>query len=141
MKLLTTLLLLILTFTINAQVSKTLIKSTSIEETHTAFVMLPGEVNVNEWNESFIRVTTTINVENMNESIVKRLVIVGRYSVEAKEDKFGKMMIIKMPNVAHYVAVKGVDLIETYTFEVYAPEGYKVVVKQDLNPNITSALM
>ena len=137
MKLLTTLLFLILTFTINAQVNKTLIKSTSIEETHTAFVILPGKVNVNEWNENFIRVTTTINVENMSENIFKRLVIVGRYSVEAKEDKYGKMMVIKMPNVAHYVAVKGVDLIETYTFEVYAPEGYKVVVKQDLNHSST----
>ena len=137
MKLLTTLLFLILTFTINAQVNKTLIKSTSNEETHTAFVILPGKVNVNEWNENFIRVTTTINVENMSENIVKRLVIVGRYSVEAKEDKYGKMMVIKMPNVAHYVAVKGVDLIETYTFEVYAPEGYKVVVKQDLNHSST----
>ena len=137
MKLLTTLLFLILTFTINAQVNKTLIKSTSIEETHTAFVILPGKVNVNEWNENFIRVTTTINVENMSENIVKRLVIVGRYSVEAKEDNYGKMMVIKMPNVAHYVAVKGVDLIETYTFEVYAPEGYKVIVKQDLNHSST----
>jgi len=141
MKLLTTLLLLILTFTINAQVSKTLIKSTSIEETHTAFVILPGEVNVNKWDENFIRVTTTVNVANMSENIVKRLIMVDRYSIETKEDKFGKIMVIKMPNIAHYVAVKGVDLIETYTFEVHAPKGYKVVVKQDLNPNINSTLM
>lgn len=141
MKLLTTLLLLLLSFTVASQVNKTLIRSVAINETHTAYVMLPGEVAVTEWNESFVRVTTTINVVNMSENIVKRLVIVGRYSIETEEDRYGKMMVIKMPNVAHYVAVKGVDLTESYTFEVNVPEGYKVIVKRGLNPNITSTLM
>ena len=135
MKNLFTLIILVFAFTATfAQTEKTLTKSVALNETQTAFVMLPGEVAVTEWNESFIRVTTTINVENMSENIVKRLVIVGRYSVEAKEDKYGKMMVIKMPKAAHQVTVQGVELTETYTFEVNAPKGYRIVVKEDLNP-------
>lgn len=136
MKTLFTLLVLVLAFaTTNAQTEKTLTKSLAVNETHTAFVMLPGDVEVAEWNEDYIRVTTTINVANMSENIVKRLVVVGRYSIESKEDKFGKMMVIKMPKVAHYVAVQGVDLVESYNFEIQAPKGYRVVVKEDLNPS------
>ena len=135
MKNLLTLLILVFAFTATfAQTEKTLTKSVALNETHTAYEMLPGEVAVTEWNESFVRITTTINVENMSENIVKRLVIVGRYSIEAQEDKFGKMMVIKMPKAAHHVTVQGVELAETYTFEINAPKGYKVVVKEDLNP-------
>jgi hypothetical protein len=118
-----------------SQTEKTLTKSVAVNETHTAFVILPGDVALTEWNESFIRITTTINVENMSENIIKRLLVLGRYSVETKEDKFGKMIVIKMPKVYHNIAVKGVQLIETYSFRINVPSGYKVVVKEDLNPN------
>jgi hypothetical protein len=146
MKILITFLILVFTINnLNAQVNKTLVKSLAVETTTSytskVIVMLPGKVDIKEWNKSFIRITTNIMVKNMSENIVKRLVIVGRYTLEVKEDKYGKMMIIKMPNVVHYVAVQGVGLIETYTFEVNAPEGYKVVVKQDLNPNITNSMV
>ena len=40
-----------------------------------------------------------------------------------------------MPKVGHYVAVQGVDLVESYSFEIQAPEGYRVVVKEDNNPS------
>jgi hypothetical protein len=121
--------------TMNAQIEKTLIKRVDLQQTHTAYVMLPGDVAVTEWDEDYLRVTTTIEVENMNENIVKRLVIVGRYTIETQIDKYGKMYILQMPNVAHFVTVKGVDLVETYKFEVIAPKGYKLVVKEELNPN------
>jgi len=135
MKTLFTLLVLVLAATTTfAQTEKTLTKSLALNETHTAFVMLPGDVSLTTWDENFLRVTTTIQVANMSENIVKRLVVVGRYSIETKEDKFGKMMVIKMPKVAHYVAVQGVDLVESYDFKIQAPKGYKVVVKEDLNP-------
>ena len=135
MKTLLTLLVLVLAATTTfAQAEKTLTKSLALNETHTSFVMLPGDVSLTTWDENFLRVTTTIQVANMSENIVKRLVVVGRYSIETKEDKFGKMMVIKMPKVAHYVAVQGVDLVESYDFKIQAPKGYKVVVKEDLNP-------
>ena len=135
MKTLLTLLVLVLAATTTfAQTEKTLTKSLALNETHTAFVMLPGDVSLTTWDENFLRVTTTIQVANMSENIVKRLVVVGRYSIETKEDKFGKMMVIKMPKVAHYVAVQGVDLVESYDFKIQAPKGYKVAVKEDLNP-------
>ena len=130
--------LLIIVFgftTMNAQTQKTLIKKVDLKGTKTAFIMLPGDVGVTQWDEDHLRVTTTIDVENMDENIVKRLVIVGRYEIQIKVDKYGKMYILEMPKVKNYVAVKGVDLVEKYSFKIDAPKGYKIVVKQDLNPN------
>jgi hypothetical protein len=124
-----------LTTVIHAQTEKTITKSFAVNETQMAFVMLPGDVAVSEWNEKYVRLTTYIMVENMSENIVKQLVIVGRYNIEVKEDKYGKMIVVKMPDVAHHVTVKGVDLVESYNFEISVPFGYKVVVKDDLNPD------
>jgi hypothetical protein len=137
MKRIFTLLVLVfgLALAMNAQIEKTLAKTVNLNETHTAYVMLAGNVDVTEWEEDYIRLTTTITVANMSKSIVERLILVGRYTVETKTDKYGKRMVIEMPNVAHFVAVRGVDLVESYTFEINAPKGYKVVVKEDLNPN------
>jgi|GEM_PF-1150007 len=137
MKNLFTLLVLVLTVvaTTQAQTEKTLTKSVDLAATHTTYVMLPGDVAVNEWDEDYLRVTTTVNVVNMNDNIVKRLVMVGRYTIETKSDKYGKMMILRMPNVKNFVTVRGVDLKENYSFEIDAPKGYKVIVKEDLNPN------
>ncbi|MCH2022555.1 MAG: hypothetical protein MK207_08770 [Saprospiraceae bacterium] len=134
--LLTTLFLVIgITNFITAQTEKTITKSFAVNQSQMAFVMLPGDVTVNEWNENYIRLTTNVTVENMSENIVKQLVIVGRYNIEVKEDKYGKMIVVKMPDIAHFVTVKGVALVESYTFEINTPVGYKVVIKDDLNPN------
>ena len=134
-KLLTVLVFVLgLTTIINAQAVKTLTKSVALNQTQKAYAVLPGEVAVSEWKENFIRVTTTVNVKNMSDNIVKRLIMVGRYGLEIKEDKSGDMMIIKMPKVAHHVTVQGVELDESYSFEINCPKGYKVVVKDILNP-------
>ncbi|WP_264788760.1 hypothetical protein [Aureispira anguillae] len=123
----------------NAQLTKTLSKSVDLEETHTAYIMLPGNVTVTEWEEKYLRVTTTLDVENMGESIVKRLMIIGRYNLEAKKDKYGKMMVLTMPNTTNFVTIKGVDLIERYSFEVNVPKGYNILVKEGSNSNMSYA--
>ena len=124
-------------FNLFAQTEKEVTKSVALNQTEVAYLMLPGDVKVTEWDKPFIRVTTTIAVANMTDQIVERLIMVGRYSLESKEDKTGRMMVVKMPKVDHYVAVQGVNLVESYSFDVQAPEGYRVIVKEDLNPNVS----
>lgn len=120
--------------TVFGQTEKTMVKSINLAETHTTYAMLPGAVEVVEWDEDFLRLTTTLKVENMSESIVKRLLIVGRYTVESQVDELGEVMLVKMPKVANLVVVQGVDLLETCTFVIHAPKGYRVIIKNDLNP-------
>ncbi|WMX14080.1 MULTISPECIES: hypothetical protein [unclassified Aureispira] len=120
--------------TMNAQTTKTLSKSINLAATKTIYILLPGAVEVNEWEEDYIRVVTKLSVENMDENIVKRLIILGRYNLVTETDKYGKLMVLKMPNVANFVTVKGVDLAEYYTFEISAPKNYEVIVKEDLVP-------
>lgn len=132
--------LLILVFgivaTTQAQVEKTLVKSVALEASANLTVALPGTVEVQEWDKDFIRVTTNLKVENMNESIVKQLVIVGRYNLETATE--GQTMVITMPKIANLVTVKGVLLKEVLTFEVAAPEGYKVIIKGE---NASNAML
>jgi hypothetical protein len=119
---------------VNAQTTKTLSRSVDLGTTKTIYILLPGPVEVNEWEEDYLRVTTTLVVENMDENIVKRLIMIGRYGLESKTDKYGKLMALNMPNVANFVTVKGVDLEEFYTFEINVPKDHEVIIKEDFNP-------
>lgn len=121
--------------TTSGQVTKVLSKSIDLATTHTTYLMLPGPVTTTEWEEDYLRVTTTIEVENLTESMVKRLMVVGRYSLEKKTDKYGKMLVLSMPNAANIIIIKGTNLVERYKFEVNVPKGYEVIIKDNLNPN------
>lgn len=121
--------------TTSGQVIKVLSRSIDLENTHTMYVMLPGAVTTTEWEEDYLRVTTTIQVDNITESVVKRLMVIGRYNLETKTDKYKNRMVLTMPNAANYISIKGVGLVEEYKFEVNVPKGYTIVVKDNLNPN------
>lgn len=110
-----------------AQAEKTLIKSIPAENMMAALVELPGEVQVSNWDKSFVRVTAVIRVNNTTESILKRLVMVGRYEINIQEDN--NSLVLSMPKTEHTVIIKGVNLEEVLSFEVQAPAGMKVVIK------------
>lgn len=114
-----------------AQAEKTLIKSIPAENMMAALVELPGEVHVSNWDKGFVRVTAVIRVNNTTESILKRLVMVGRYEINVQEDK--NSLVLTMPKTEHTVIIKGVNLEEVLSFEVQAPEGMKVVIKDANN--------
>ncbi len=137
MKNLVTLLVLVfgLTTSIFAQTEKTLVKSiavkTTASTTSVAMITLPGTVEVTEWDNEFIRITTHLKVENMSENIVKQLVVVGRYEIDSEINTEKGTITILMPKMSHKITVKGVELVETLSFEVNVPEGYEVIVKEE----------
>ncbi len=113
-----------------AQSQKTFVKSLNPTANSVA-IDLEGKVAVNEWSETFIRITTTVEVTNFDEDILKRLVSLGRYSIEA-ENKDGVMMI-SIPKLATKVTIKGQVLDEVLTCEIFVPKGMTVdVVSKDV---------
>jgi hypothetical protein len=108
------------------QAEATLVKSLPTNGL-TATIELPGEVSSSEWDKDYIRVTINIKAENTTEQILKRLVSIGRYELQ-NSDKEGEISI-SMPKIAHLVTIKGVDLIERFSFEVQLPKGMKAVIK------------
>ena len=94
-------------------------------------VDLEGNTEITEWEESFLRVTTTIELSNFNEDILKRLVSVGRYSVETTTSN--GVMTIKMPKLATKVTIRGQVLNEILTYEILVPKG--MTVEMVTNPN------
>lgn len=108
-----------------AQSQKTLVKS--LTATNDALVAtLDGEVTVEEWDEPFIRVTTTVNLTNFDENILKRLVMVGRYSIEATNNE--EAMHIGMPKLGTQVTIRGVVLEELVQYQIAVPRGMVVEV-------------
>jgi|VirMetMinimDraft_7_1064189.scaffolds.fasta_scaffold45568_2 hypothetical protein len=105
------------------QSQKTFVKSLTANAPSIA-VDLEGKTQVTEWEESFVRITTTIELSNFNEEILKRLVSVGRYSIETSTSN--GIMTIQMPKLATKVTIRGQVLSEVLTYEILVPEGMTV---------------
>ena len=105
------------------QSQKTFVKSLSANASSIS-VDLEGKTEVTEWEESFVRVTTTIELSNFSEEILKRLVSVGRYSIETTTNN--GVMTIQMPKLATKVTIRGQVLNEVLTYEILVPEGMTV---------------
>jgi hypothetical protein len=106
------------------QSQKTFVKSLSANASSSIAVDLEGETKVTEWEESFVRVTTTIELSNFSEEILKRLVSVGRYSIETNTSN--GIMTIQMPKLVTKVTIRGQVLNEILTYEILVPEGMTV---------------
>lgn len=107
------------------QSQKTFVKSLAINTSSIA-LDLEGKTEIAEWDETFVRVTTTIELSNFNEEILKRLVSVGRYSIETTTNN--GVMTIQMPKLATKVTIRGQVLNETLSYEILVPEGITVEV-------------
>ncbi|MCP4440353.1 MAG: hypothetical protein GY810_15515 [Aureispira sp.] len=140
MKNLITLLVLVLGIATQmaAQSEKTLVKSIALEDANNVVLALNGEIETSEWDKEYVRIETKINVENFDENILKRLVLVGRYNIETTNVD-GKI-VVEMPSVANFVTVKGVDLQEQLTFQVFVPKGAQVELPQKQTTTPTQSL-
>lgn len=103
-----------------AQSQKTFIKSLPTAASAIA-VQLDGNTEITEWDEQFVRITTTIELTNFSEEILKRLVAIGRYTLETtvKDD----VMVINMPKLATKVTIKGQMLNEVLSYKILVPRG------------------
>lgn len=117
------------------QSQKTFVKSLTANASSIS-VDLEGKTEITEWEESFVRVTTTIELSNFNEEILKRLVSVGRYSIETTTSN--GIMTIQMPKLATKVTIRGEALNETLTYEILVPKG--MTVEMVANPNDATAV-
>ncbi|MCP4440354.1 MAG: hypothetical protein GY810_15520 [Aureispira sp.] len=107
-----------------AQSQKTFIKSLPLDGNQNVTLAAAGNVQVSEWDKDYIRITTTVEVLNFNEDILKRLVAVGRYSLESTT-KDGAL-IVTMPKIATQVTIKGSLLKEVFKYEIQVPKNVTV---------------
>ncbi len=111
-----------------AQSQKTFVKSLTLESNE-ILADLDGTMTVSEWDKDFVRITATVNVTNFSEEILKRLFIVGRYSLEAALEN--EIMVIRMPKLATKVTIKGKELKEKVSYQISVPRGTIVHQKEN----------
>ncbi|MEK7254769.1 MAG: hypothetical protein AAB316_08495, partial [Bacteroidota bacterium] len=92
----------------------------SLKTAQSILLDLDGAVEVKEWNQDQVRIQMTITLQNGSEIMLKSLVQAGRYNVESSE-KDGELKIY-VPGLAKHVRMRnGEDLLETVSFQVFAP--------------------
>lgn len=119
-------LLLVGMTSLQAQSTKTITKSISLDGASSLTVKLEGTVTTQYWNQSYAQVITTIEVENMKETTLKNLISAGRYDIETKLDK--SIMSLAAPKAGQKVTIGGVQLSEKVTYTIMVPEGFPVSI-------------
>ena len=113
---------------LSAQAQVTLVKSVALNAAKSLVIEFPGQVEIKEWDEPHARVQTTIEVANAEESLVKRLVAANRYQVET-ETRDNGLFALAMSNLNKPVIVRGQQLQERCSYEIFVPRGMRVEIK------------
>ena len=112
---------------LHAQAEKTIVKSVDLKGNVAVAALFTENATISEWDKDFVRITVKINLSNASESILDRLVLVGRYEILALAED-GEMKLF-MPKVDTKVFLKGVELDERFSYEIFVPK--KVSIRLD----------
>lgn len=124
--------------TMFGQASTTFVKSITCDNNNSPVFALAGNVNVSEWDETYIRITCTIEVTNSTETILTRLLTLGRYNIEVKNEN--GVMSISAPKMANHVAIQGTDLLENVRYEITVPRGMEFQRTATVYSNVLQAI-
>lgn len=103
---------------------KILVKAFNLQGNNTVVLDLDGATEVENWNENYLRIQMTIGVENGSDAMLKSLIKVGRYNLQGETGAGG--FEITMPNIERTVKVGGQELVENFSYTVFAPKNVSV---------------
>ncbi len=113
-------LLMTASITFGQQAEKVLIKSFNTNGQQTLVFDLPGTAEIKVWDNPTIRVQMTIQLASGNHGMLDELIKVGRYNLTSEVTP--AQFRVVAPNVARKIKVKGQDLIDTCTYQIFVPK-------------------
>lgn len=117
--------LLILALSLGAQsAEKTFSKSFSTQNKGIVRLDLPGTIDLKIWDNSTIRVGITVSIPTGNTAMLRELANVGRYNLVSNTED--DVLIITAPNLQKLIRVKGEELHETVSYEIFVPKDLKI---------------
>jgi hypothetical protein len=107
-------------------VEKTMLKSFNLDGKSQIRLELPGAVDVKVWEKSTIQIQITVSLPSGNIAMLNELANVGRYNLSAKS--VGDNFLITSDNLNKIIKIKGQDLKENITFQVFVPKEVSVQI-------------
>jgi hypothetical protein len=107
-------------------VEKTMLKSFNLDGKSLVRLELPGSVDVKVWEKSTIQIQITVSLPSGNVAMLNELANVGRYNLSAKS--VGDNFLITSDNLNKIIKIKGQDLKENITFQVFVPKDVSVKI-------------
>lgn len=103
---------------------KTFSKSFNTDNKGTIKLDLPGAIDLKIWDNNTIRIGITVSIPSGNSAMLGELANVGRYNLISKSE--GDVLTITAPNMQKQIRIKGEELRETLTFEIFVPKDLKI---------------
>ena len=128
---LATLILLVSSNFLSAQIEKTLVKAFNIDGNNIVEMDVSEKSNVvvHKWGEDQMRVIMTVSLENGSDMMLKSLVKVGRYNLDGSDES--GLFRVFLPELMKEVKLRsGNKLIENIDFEVFVPSDVQVKTNQ-----------
>ncbi len=131
----TTLMFLLVGSIASGQVAeKTVVKSLNLQGNNIVTFDLDGDVEVKEWDKSIMRIQMTISVDNINEATLKALITAGRYNLKSKQQD--EDLLVFSPGLEKQVKIRGHELTENVSYEVYAPSDVLIRLANQASSNV-----
>ncbi len=118
------LILLVTTVTFGQNAETILVKAFNLKGNNTVALDLNGTVETETWSENYLRIQMTVSLDNGSQAMLKSLIKAGRYNLQGAATDAG--FAVDMPNIERTVTVGGKELIEKYSFTVFAPSKVSV---------------
>ena len=93
------------------------------------YLELPGVIDLKVWDNPNIRIEFTVST-NLNTATVNELANAGRYNLVAKP--LDELLVIQAPNMQKVLKVKGQELKETITYQVFVPKSMEVEMRNTM---------
>jgi hypothetical protein len=105
---------------------KTMLKSFNLDGKSLVRLELPGSVDVKVWEKPTIQIQITVSLPSGNAAMLNELANVGRYNLSAKSESDN--LLITSDNMHKIIKIKGQDLKENITFQVFVPKDVNVKI-------------
>lgn len=117
---------------LEAQVTKSLVKSIPLDGATAVSLAFEHPVLTNTWNESYVRVVAEVEISNFTDAVLKKLIEAGRYNVISTLEN--GILTLSCPKLKTKVSIGGKELEEKVVFKFYAPAGLNFVVADNSVP-------
>jgi hypothetical protein len=107
-------------------VEKTMLKSFNLDSKSLVRLELPGAVEVKVWEKPSIQIQITVSLPSGNAAMLNELANVGRYNLSGKSES--DFLKVTADNLHKIIKIKGQDLKENITFQVFVPKDIEVKI-------------
>lgn len=121
-----------LSFSLFAQLEKTIHQTFNVTDAKNIMINLPVDYELKSWPGDVVLVETNIKLEQATSAVMNFVVENGRYQMALDDKNGGNFALIYKKATRERLKTKGGECIETITTRIFVPDFFDILNKNQL---------